>query len=119
MKSLIKEWLAKPYLAIAYTALVLYLCVTPSENLPGGVNDKFAHLLAFGGVGFLYYFQGNNKLLWIGIAILFGVLIEFIQGALPEDFHRGFEFMDMVFDGLGAGIGGLVAMVFKRAYFKE
>lgn len=119
MKSLLEEWLSKPYLAIPYSFLILYLCVTPSENLPDHVDDKLAHLLAFGGVGFMYYFVGQQKLLWIGVAILFGVAIEFIQGSLPADFHRGFELMDMVFDGIGVVLGACFAFIFERTYFRK
>lgn len=118
MNDFLKKWLTKPYLALSYSLLILYLCVTPSENLPDDVDDKLAHLLAFGGVGFLYYFLGRRKLLLIFIAILFGVSIEFIQGALPTHYHRGFELMDMVYDGMGAILGGLAASVFERVFLK-
>lgn len=107
--------LSKYYLGLCYSLLIIYLCAMPSPDLPDGMDDKMAHFLAFGGIGFLYYFLGNSKWLLIILGILFGIAIEIMQGLLPESFHRGFDVWDMVYDAFGVCLGALVA--FGLEYF--
>lgn len=116
---MIRRILERPFVAIAYSLLVLYLCVMPSANIPDDVNDKTAHFLAFGGLGFLWYYLGKNKLLIAALAIGYGVLIEIIQGLLPLDFHRSFDVWDMVYDAMGVVIGIFAALIFEKFFLKS
>ncbi len=106
--------LKRPYLAIAYSLFVLGLCVMPSEELPGDVDDKLAHFIAFAGVSFLWLWASENRILVIALSILFGVAVEFIQGALPVHFHRSFDWYDALADGIGVIIGFLLFLVFRK-----
>lgn len=104
---MIKTLLQKPWLAISYTFLVVLLCVWPGDKLPEIVNlyDKWSHFLAFAGISFLWLWTGPKYLSVIVSAILFGLLIEILQGSLPESFHRSFDWYDWLADSIGVLLG--------------
>lgn len=96
----------KPYLAVLFSLFILVLCGMPSESLPGeDVNDKVAHFVAFAGISFLWMWVSENYLKVIILSALFGLVIEVIQGLLPESFHRSYDLMDALADGIGVFIG--------------
>lgn len=95
----------KPYLAILFSLFILVLCIMPSENLSGDVNDKLAHFVAFAGISFLWMWVSKAYLKVIVFSALFGLVIEIIQGLLPESFHRSYDLMDALADSLGVLIG--------------
>jgi hypothetical protein len=106
--------LKHPFLAIAFTTLIFILCVLPSENIPNGVDDKAAHLLAFVGISFLWLWVKPNYLLIIISSILFGFTIEIIQGLLPINFHRSFDINDGLADALGVLMGAFFSFIMQR-----
>lgn len=63
-----------------------------------------------------YYFKYLVKILII--CVLYGIFIEVIQYFLP---WRGFEFADMIADGLGAaaGIYGIKCLIFDKIVEKK
>ena len=104
----ISLFLKKPYLAFFYTLLVLVLCFMTSENISKNVDDKMAHFVAFVGISFLWLWVKPKYIIVILSTIVLGFVIEFIQGQLPESFHRGYELLDGFADGIGAFIGGVL-----------
>ena len=103
---MLSKLLSKPYLALLYSAFILFLCVIPSEELKDmETDDKTAHFLAFTGISFLWMFVDRHWLKVLIGGILFGIAIEFIQAALPESFHRSFDWYDALADGIGVCIG--------------
>lgn len=101
-------FLQKPYLATLYTLVILGLCFMPSEHILEDVDDKLAHFVAFAGISFFWLWVKPNYLRVITLTIALGFLIEFIQGKLPENFHRGYELLDGLADAIGAVIGGVL-----------
>ncbi|KPM47132.1 VanZ family protein [Jiulongibacter sediminis] len=113
---MIKTILNKPWLAFSYTLLVLILCIWPGDELPEtvGLYDKWSHFIAFAGVAFFWLWWRPKFLGVILLAILFGLIIEIIQGILPESFHRSFDWYDWLADSIGALIGLPVYLLSKR-----
>ncbi len=106
------DFFAKPYLAVLFSILILGLCIMPSEKLPGeDVNDKLAHFVAFAGISFLWMWVSENYLKVIVLSALFGLVIEVIQGLLPESFHRSYDLMDALADSVGVLIGAVLYYV--------
>ena len=103
-KILINNFLSNKYLAITVTAIIFILCTLPSENLPN-TNDKTAHFIAFAGWAFCWQCAFGNYKRTIALGILYGILIEFWQGILPESFHRSFDWYDALADSIGVIIG--------------
>jgi VanZ family protein len=96
------------FVAISYTILLFALTSMPSEKLPKDVNDKTAHFVAFALFAIVWLLVKTDYLKVIIAGITFGIFIEFWQGILPESFHRAFEVLDMVADGIGTLIGCLI-----------
>jgi VanZ family protein len=103
--NILRSWLAKPYLAIFVSLIVCYLCLTPSVSLPNVTGDKTAHFTAFCSLGFLWFFCSKSLIRPFGGLLVFGVFIEIVQHFLPESFHRGFEWFDILADWVGTGLG--------------
>jgi VanZ family protein len=101
------------FAAIFYTILLFVLTSFPSAELPK-VNDKTAHFVAFAGFAIVWLLVKADYLKIIIAGITFGIFIEFWQGILPESFHRSFEVLDMVADGIGTLIGCSVAYLVNR-----
>jgi VanZ family protein len=100
--------------SVAYTILLFVLISFPSQKLPdNNINDKTAHFVAFALFAIVWLLVKANYLKVIIAGITFGIFIEFWQGILPESFHRSFEVLDMVADGIGTLIGCLVFYVVK------
>jgi VanZ family protein len=114
MKSII-ALLNSKYTAIFWTALIFILCTIPSESLPSGQpNDKISHFMAFAGFTFFWFFHSSKYWLIIFIATIYGIVIEFWQGNLPQDFHRSFDWYDALADSIGGIIGLPIYLIFKR-----
>lgn len=108
--------------AICYTLLLLDLTSMPSENLPDNdINDKTAHFVAFAGFAIVWLLVKADYLKVIIAGIAFGIFIEFWQGILPESFHRSYEVLDMIADGVGTLIGcaGFWLVGRIRQYFAQ
>lgn len=94
--------------AIFYTILLFGLTSFPSQNLPANnINDKTAHFGAFALFAIIWLLVKIDYLRVIIAGVAFGIFIEFWQGILPESFHRSFEVLDMIADGIGTLIGCL------------
>ena len=103
-KILINNFLSNKYLAIIVTVIIFTLCTLPSGNLPK-TNDKTAHFIAFAGWSFCWQCAFGNYKRTIILGILYGIIIEFWQGILPESFHRSFDWYDALADSIGVIIG--------------
>jgi len=107
IKILINNFLSNKYLATTVTVIIFILCTWPSEHLPltQSLNDKTAHFIAFAGWAFCWQCAFGNYKRTIILGILYGILIEFWQGILPESFHRSFDWYDALADSIGVIIG--------------
>ncbi len=113
MKSILTILNSK-YTAIFWTVLIFILCTIPSENLPTEQpNDKISHFIAFAGFTFFWFFQSSKYWMIILIATIYGIIIEFWQGILPQDFHRSFDWYDALADTIGGIIGLAIYLIFK------
>lgn len=86
----------------------------PSKHIPGQTNDKVNHFIAFSGFTFFWLFQSQRVWLIIVLAAVYGIAIEFWQGILPLDFHRGFDWYDAVADTIGGFIGYFIWLTFNQ-----
>ena len=114
MKSII-NLLNSKYTAIFWTVLIFILCTIPSESLPKEQpNDKISHFIAFAGFTFFWCFQSSKYWSIILIAAVYGIIIEFWQGSLPQDFHRSFDWYDALADAIGGIIGLVIYLIYRR-----
>lgn len=89
---------------ITYFSLVT---VTPGPSHPGPLWDKKLHFSAYFGLGLALAYATVDRVaprtrrvvLVFVAAVCFGVLIELLQGPLP---NRDFSYLDMVADAIGA-----------------
>ena len=104
------------YIALFWTILIFILCTIPSNRipLPDNFSDKSNHFIAFAGFTFLWLFHTSKYWLILIIAICYGIGIEFWQAILPTSFHRGFEWLDALADGIGSIIGIPIYLIFKQ-----
>ena len=61
--------------------------------------DKQSHLFVSFGLYYFFYTHTNNIILSISLAFLIGFLYESMQGFTKN--HRGFSFIDMVYNVVG------------------
>jgi VanZ family protein len=102
------------FTAVFYTVLLFILTSFPSQQLPdNNINDKTAHFVAFAGFAIIWLLVKMDYVKVIIAGIAFGIFIEYWQGILPESFHRSFEVLDMVADGIGTLIGCLFFYLVK------
>ncbi|MBP6411472.1 MAG: VanZ family protein [Pseudarcicella sp.] len=107
------------YPALLWTIILFVLCSMPSPQLPKGLpNDKTAHLLAFASFGLLWFLFRPKFILIILLGILYGILIEFWQAILPENFHRGFAWLDILADSIGT-LAGVSVGYFVNLYLRK
>ena len=110
-------------LALSWLLIITIAMLTPGEKLPDAnyfnLQDKFIHLICFGGLSFLWtgvgfkrseYGENRKRLIvnFIVFGILAGIVLESIQYFIP---NRTFDIMDMIVNELGGILGFL-------AYFK-
>ena len=101
---------AARFVLIICTALILWLALSPNPPNPGGLFDldKLNHIGAFFVLSVLadYSYTTKNALAQKGGALLgFGLLIEGLQYWVG---YRYFEIADLVADGAGILLYGLV-----------
>lgn len=112
---MIFRFLAKPYLAIFCTLVILILCVLPNEDIPKNItDDKTAHLISFATLALLWQFTLKDRFKTIMGLVIFAILIEFTQHLLPDSFHRGYELADLWADSIGILIGILIFSIIKK-----
>jgi len=107
--------------------------VTILLSLPGSVLpkedwldkiwfDKWVHIFLFGMLAYLFCFglksfSGDKIRLYLSVGIaclLYGIIMEFVQKYFIP--NRSFDIGDILADGVGSGIGALIA---SRMYIKK
>lgn len=114
LKKLVGFFYTKSYFSVFLTLLVAFLCFMPSENLPDGPDDKTAHFLAFGALSFSWLMNQKSYLKTFWMLIAFALLIEIVQYCLPVYFHRSFDLLDIIADGIGVSIGLAVGFLLNK-----
>jgi VanZ family protein len=117
-----------PFLLLFWTAMVAYFTLSPADYLPESNlfgYDKLGHFGLFGGwtglIGlFLVFYRGKEStslwVIWIA-GLLFSLLIEGAQGALP--LGRTAEWADMFANALGCTTATGIIMLLRRSRFKK
>lgn len=114
-------------MAILYSIAITILFLMPTSGMPAigwsGI-DKVVHVLIFFFLLMLWqlvlYKRSGNELkmrasvLLLGLALVFGILIEVLQGEVT--ISRTANFYDVVADLFGAGIGVLVFQKVKHLF---
>ena len=105
---------------IAYVLLVIALSLIPTAVGESELySDKLAHLLAYGGMGFLAYMSvdsAKKRFYLFLLVISLGVVLEFIQSYIPG---RSASFLDIVANTLGAGLGYFLGWIFLAIAIKK
>ncbi len=89
-------------------------CTIPGPKIEPVItlNDKFMHIVIFMPFAVLWIFAGRRPL-WVIIAgLLYGILIEVIQGVLP--INRSADVVDAVADFAGTLIGVGLALGLQK-----
>lgn len=119
--------------AIVWSVIILVLTLSPRVYVPKELSwnlvrgDLFAHAFLFAVLVFLLMIgftkgQSNNRIqtnaayLAIAIAAIFGIVIEVLQGFIPE---RSFEYLDMAANTMGAFLGWGVFTIGKTLMKKN
>lgn len=106
----------KPYIAIAWSVLVLILCSIPAQpnNAPDHF-DKIVHWGAFGIGAALWYWAKPQPILIALVGIGYGLFIEIWQHFLPTG--RTFDLWDAAADAVGVLMAIPIAKWFKEKIF--
>lgn len=105
------------WLGIIWTIIMLIGCLTPHEDIPNELatfNDKFLHVVIFVPFTLLWILAGVRVRQALIIGILFGGLIEVLQGILP--INRNADWLDLSADSLGAVIGVVLGWLLTKNY---
>jgi VanZ family protein len=104
-----------------YVAAIFYLGLIPVPRVETGFvpADKVAHLVAFGGMQWLFlralsFFRARGRFqiaATVGFAAFAGLLLELAQALVP---HRSADVWDFVADSLGAVLGGGLSWLLLR-----
>ena len=95
-------------------AILLVLCLTPSQDLPDpGTGDRFEHMAAW----FVLTLSGlvlapRRRLAIPAFALAFGVVIEILQAVTP--FGRHGDPRDLVADVIGVALAGALWFGLRR-----
>lgn len=120
----LKNRLLIAFLLVASTMVIIFLTLFPSNKIGSSQlyqYDKLGHFVLFFSWTFLFGLlmisvkQMQANLIWIFITgSLFGLFIEFMQGALP--FDRTPSFGDAVADILGTFTATLMLLLIKKRF---
>ncbi len=108
----------KTFLIIAasiWTTAMLIGFLTPLTKLPDvalSISDKAMHAGLFVGFTGLWTLAGQNIRRMVILGILYGLLIEVLQGILPV--HRTADWVDALADTIGVFIGAGLTILFRR-----
>lgn len=104
------------FIAVSYTLVLFILVSLPSKNISdlATINDKIAHLGTFTVLAIVWLWAKKALQVVFWGCILFGIFIEFWQGVLPESFHRSFDWLDALADGIGTAIGLGVFLTIRK-----
>lgn len=118
--------LKKYWITISISALILILCFMNPAELPEAPMtnfDKIVHLLMFMGLSGVVFFDNSyslkkpvswQRIFWSSFLfpVLFSGTIEIIQEYFTT--NRTGDWMDFLFDGIGASIGLVVCLLISR-----
>lgn len=95
-------------------AILLVLCVLPSQDLPDtGAGDRFEHTAAWFVLTITGYLLAPQRRLAIpAFALAYGVLIEVLQGSVVTGRHG--DVGDFLADALGVGLAVLVFLAARK-----
>lgn len=105
------------WLAIIWTVIMLIGCLTPHKDIPeelSSFNDKSLHIIIFVPFAILWILAGYRVGYVLVAGILFGALIEVLQGLLP--INRNADWLDLAADSLGAVLGTIVGWLLPGKY---
>ena len=105
------------WLAITWTIIMLIGCLTPHDQIPSELNtwnDKSLHVLIFAPFTLLWMLTGLRTGYALAAGLLFGLLIEVLQYALP--INRSADWKDLVADCVGAAVGAGLAIAWQRLF---
>jgi VanZ family protein len=113
------QWRTVPL--AGWIVFVSYACMSPPSDLPSvslAISDKLAHATLFGVLAFLAlrawtpFGPIRSRPAWqvFLIATAWGYYLECLQGLTPD---RAYDLMDLLFDGVGAGIGVAVTAFWR------
>ena len=113
MKKLLSSKLFKVWFALGVLAIAIG-SVMPGKQLPSNLPwDKALHFIGYFGLGFLARMGSDKRPTWLLIiaCIVFSLLIEVAQMFIP---NRGFEWPDLLANGLGVLAGVFIAIPIKN-----
>ena len=115
------------FLAIAWTIFIIVASLVSFNSVPKVKvvgSDKVVHFLFYLVFVIFWslakkqsYFKINYSLLIVIIAIVFGIIIEILQGVLTKT--RQADFYDVVANSLGAIVGCVVLFCVKNKFFNK
>jgi len=93
--------------------ILLVLCVLPNKDLPDpGTGDRFEHTAAwFILTGTGYLLAPNRRIAIPAFALIYGVVIEIVQGITPTGRHS--DPLDFVADVQGVALAVVVYLVVR------
>jgi VanZ family protein len=102
-------WLALGWLGVLLVSILSLAPNPPGASLQGA--DKLGHLFAYGALMFWFVQAGaETRASALGLLLL-GALLEVLQGLSG---YRESSFGDLIADGLGIGLGWLLARRFPH-----
>ncbi len=121
IRSMRWRWLNWPVFARRLAAGVYYLLLTwlllaPIKSMPDvdrffAHQDKLAHFVMFGLLSGIVVWaipvvwgRGWRRLVMMALLMIYGIAIECVQPLMPGA-GRSFEWLDMLFDGMGVVLG--------------
>ena len=113
-------------LAITWSVAIVILCFIPANEVPNmkiPFADKWVHFIMFGMFSFLWLSSLKAFKLWhlmvvFLIAVIFGWLVEVLQGQLSF-LGRSQDDMDTLADGFGGLLGVLIFYIGYRFSHKK
>jgi VanZ family protein len=103
------------FLTLLIAITIAFLSLLPPDKLPEVAGtDKTHHFIAYGSLTFSWLMalpsQTRQILMILVLANIFGTTVEFLQ---PYT-HRSFDYLDMLANFLGAGMGLAVGLWLKH-----
>ena len=97
----------------AAVAILLYLCVVPSAELPDpGTGDRFEHFAAWFVLTLSGYALAPQRRLAIpAFALAYGAFVEVLQGLLPTGRHS--DLLDLLADAQGVAAAVVVFLAIR------
>ncbi|RDX37507.1 VanZ family protein [Kangiella sp. HD9-110m-PIT-SAG07] len=118
MKKFLSSKVFKVLFAIS-VLVILIGSVMPGKQLPSNLPwDKALHFVGYFGLGFLARMGSTKRPAWLLIiaCIAFSLVVEIAQMFIP---NRGFEWQDLVANGLGVVCGVLIGIIGKKLLSKR